>query len=130
MASGAQAHRSRTGLGGMMLALSLAGISSCTGRGSTTGSEGVAQVSQGLSDDGGDATAGEGGSCSCSGTGASGPVTVSCGQTTCGTDDNTYVCRPALVVVAGGRSRRGTKTQHLNSHSPRPQQGPYTRSST
>jgi hypothetical protein len=30
--------------------------------------------------------------CTCSGTGMSGPVTVSCGQTTCGTDDNTYLC--------------------------------------
>ena len=30
--------------------------------------------------------------CTCSGTGINGPVTVSCGQTTCGTDRNTYVC--------------------------------------
>ena len=31
-------------------------------------------------------------SCSCSGVGMSGPVTVTCGQTTCGEDDNTYLC--------------------------------------
>jgi hypothetical protein len=33
-----------------------------------------------------------GSTCSCSGTGRNGPVTVSCGETTCGTDGNTYLC--------------------------------------
>src|SRR5580658_684871 len=52
------------------------------------GDSGWAYQSSGCSG-GGD---GGSGSCSCSGTGLNGPVTVSCGQTTCGTDDNTYVC--------------------------------------
>jgi hypothetical protein len=30
--------------------------------------------------------------CTCSGTGINGPVTVSCGQNTCGTDSNLYAC--------------------------------------
>jgi hypothetical protein len=30
--------------------------------------------------------------CTCSGTGIDGPVTVDCGETACGTDDNTYAC--------------------------------------
>jgi hypothetical protein len=32
------------------------------------------------------------GFCACTGTGINGPVTVTCGKTTCGTDSNTYVC--------------------------------------
>jgi len=38
------------------------------------------------------------GGCSCSGTGANGPVTLSCGQTTCGTDNNTYECTASGFV--------------------------------
>ena len=50
-----------------------------------------------------DATADAGPSCTCSGVGMNGPVTVTCGQTTCGQDSNTYGMRRERLVV---RKRR------------------------
>jgi hypothetical protein len=39
--------------------------------------------------------------CTCSGVGANGPVTLNCGETTCGTDGSEYQCTPQYWVPTG-----------------------------
>ena len=59
-------------------------------------------------------------SCSCSGVGSAGPVTVTCGQTTCGQDSNTYLCSGSgwsfdVSGCSGGRSRMPRRAVHARA---------------
>ncbi|HZS35318.1 MAG TPA: hypothetical protein VFF06_00750 [Polyangia bacterium] len=61
----------------------------------SAGPPSVATHTQGIiSSDGG--TDDGGASCTCTGTGANGPVVVNCGDTTCGEDGNTYACNDSM----------------------------------